>query len=395
VNKNTIIKIGMFIMLVAFCSIPPISASNLNWEVISSLPTGRTTLESTVIGNKIYSIGGRGADGSYSNKVEVYDSLANTWISQSTSPTPLVFFGLTSTNGKLYAVGGVNNAGTSQDTVLEYNPANDTWESKSAMITKRHDLAVAEVSGMLYAIGGRSSLQAKILNSVERYNPTTNSWVTLANMPTARDSIRPAVINEKIYIIGGNSTLGTTTPGTAAGVRNVEVYTPATNTWEEKSDIPVGVYAYGISVLNNKIYILGGVKDDGTKSNLTQIYDSLTDTWTYGPTLSSDTSLNNDLYKIGGTSDPSLVEKYSLQELPGTNSARAILVVTMTTGLEKEYDLSMQEVNAFIDWYEAKQEGTGKATYAINKHDNNKGPFKNRKDYILFDRILTFEVSEY
>ncbi|MHA7963730.1 bacterial surface protein [Paenibacillus sp. CAU 1782] len=74
---------------------------------------------------------------------------------------------------------------------------------------------------------------------------------------------------------------------------------------------------------------------------------------------------------------------------------RAILVVTLTTGLEKEYDLSMQEVNAFIDWYEAKQEGTGKASYAIDKHENNKGPFKSRKDYILFDRILTFEVSEY
>jgi len=33
---------------------------------------------------------------------------------------------------------------------------------------------------------------------------------------------------------------------------------------------------------------------------------------------------------------------------------RAILVVTMTTGLEKEFDLSMQEVNRFIDWNETK-----------------------------------------
>jgi len=74
---------------------------------------------------------------------------------------------------------------------------------------------------------------------------------------------------------------------------------------------------------------------------------------------------------------------------------RAILVVTMTTGLEKEFDLSMQEVNSFIDWYETKQAGSGRASYAIDKHDNNKGPFKNRKDYILFDRVLTFEVSEY
>jgi hypothetical protein len=59
---------------------------------------------------------------------------------------------------------------------------------------------------------------------------------------------------------------------------------------------------------------------------------------------------------------------------------RAILVVTMTTGLEKELDLSMKEVNDFIAWYEGKQAGTESASYAVNKHDNNKGPFSSRKD---------------
>ncbi|MEJ3720062.1 hypothetical protein WGM54_18930 [Paenibacillus polymyxa] len=74
---------------------------------------------------------------------------------------------------------------------------------------------------------------------------------------------------------------------------------------------------------------------------------------------------------------------------------RALLKVTMITGLEKEFDLSMDEVNSFIAWYEGKQAGTGTASYAIDKHNNNKGPFSNRKNYVIFDKILTFEVSEY
>ncbi|WP_227775189.1 hypothetical protein [Paenibacillus sp. NAIST15-1] len=78
-----------------------------------------------------------------------------------------------------------------------------------------------------------------------------------------------------------------------------------------------------------------------------------------------------------------------------TKGNRALLVVTMTTGLEKEFDLSMDEVNAFITWYENKQGGSGTASYAINKHNNNKGPFSARKDYVIFDKILTFEVNEY
>ncbi len=74
---------------------------------------------------------------------------------------------------------------------------------------------------------------------------------------------------------------------------------------------------------------------------------------------------------------------------------RAILIVTMDNGLEKEFDLSMKEVNSFIAWYEGKQSGTGSASYAIDKHNNNKGPFSNRKDYVIFNKILTFDVSEY
>lgn len=74
---------------------------------------------------------------------------------------------------------------------------------------------------------------------------------------------------------------------------------------------------------------------------------------------------------------------------------RAILVVTMTTGLEKEYDLPMNDVNAFINWYDARDVGSGPARFAINKYSNNKGPFSKRTDYVIFDKILTFEVSEY
>ncbi|MGG4500035.1 fibronectin type III domain-containing protein [Paenibacillus polymyxa] len=90
--------------------------------------------------------------------------------------------------------------------------------------------------------------------------------------------------------------------------------------------------------------------------------------------------------------EPSTGEPTNPQSPSGN---RAILVVTMTTGLEKEFDLSMKEVNDFIAWYEGKQAGSGSASYAINKHDNNKGPFSSRKDYMLYDRILMFEVSEY
>jgi len=73
---------------------------------------------------------------------------------------------------------------------------------------------------------------------------------------------------------------------------------------------------------------------------------------------------------------------------------RAILNITMTNGFEKEFDLSTTEVNAFLAWYDAKDAGTGPARYAFTKTWN-QGPFKSRTEYVIFDKILTFEVNEY
>lgn len=103
---------------------------------------------------------------------------------------------------------------------------------------------------------------------------------------------------------------------------------------------------------------------------------------------------NGTVFAIGGTVedlDPSDPTEPPVDPV----GERAILVITLNTGVEKEYDLSMKEVQQFINWYEGKAAGSGTITFAINKHENNKGPFKQRQDYIVFDKIVTFEVNEY
>lgn len=84
------------------------------------------------------------------------------------------------------------------------------------------------------------------------------------------------------------------------------------------------------------------------------------------------------------------------QEPPVENEGtRALLRIMLMTGEMKEYDVSMSVVDAFIGWYELRASGTGPITFAIDKSTNNIGPFANRKDYIIFDKIITFEVNAY
>ncbi|MCR8630865.1 hypothetical protein [Paenibacillus radicis (ex Xue et al. 2023)] len=76
------------------------------------------------------------------------------------------------------------------------------------------------------------------------------------------------------------------------------------------------------------------------------------------------------------------------------SSNKALLVITLVSGLEKEYDLPMSEVNNFITWYNGRAAGTGSEVFTINKSFN-KANFLTRKDYIAFDKVETFEVNEY
>jgi hypothetical protein len=63
-------------------------------------------------------------------------------------------------------------------------------------------------------------------------------------------------------------------------------------------------------------------------------------------------------------------------------------------GQEQEFDLSMDELQSFLTWFDTKSEGTGPARYAFTKTWN-KGPYSSRVDYVIFDKILTFEVNKY
>jgi hypothetical protein len=96
------------------------------------------------------------------------------------------------------------------------------------------------------------------------------------------------------------------------------------------------------------------------------------------------TSLNS-----GGESSNSNEASATLQ-----NINRIMLTITMTNGLEREYDLSMEEFNAFITWYDTKAAGSGPARYTF-VNPLAKGAYVSRNSSVIFDKILTFDYDEY
>jgi hypothetical protein len=86
---------------------------------------------------------------------------------------------------------------------------------------------------------------------VEEYDPATDTWTRKADMPTAREALSTSVVNGKIYAIGGVTTSG-------SYLSTVEEYDPATDIWTRKADMPTAREAPSTSMVNGRIYAIGG-----------------------------------------------------------------------------------------------------------------------------------------
>lgn len=164
-----------------------------------------------------------------------------------------------------------------------------------------------------------------------------DTWAKRADMPTTRRSLATSVVNGKIYAIGGT---------TGASLSTVEEYDPATDTWAKKANMPTARGTLSTSVLNGKIYAIGGWV--GRPTSVVEEYNPATDTWTKKADMLtarselSTSAVNGKIYAIGGWNGvwfASTVEEYD----PATN--RWTKKADMPTA---RYELATSVVNGKI-----------------------------------------------
>jgi N-acetylneuraminic acid mutarotase len=151
------------------------------------------------------------------------------------------------------------------------------------------------VDGKIYVIGGIGGK-----TKVEEYDPATDTWRQKADLPAGGYLLSTSVVNGKIYAIGGSTSILDGTP-----LATVEEYDPATDTWTTRADAPLSLWGSSASVVNGKIYVIGNMLGRGAMSTV-QEYDPATDTWTAKadmPTarwLLSTSVVNGKIYALGG-----------------------------------------------------------------------------------------------
>ena len=125
-------------------------------------------------------------------------------------------------------------------------------------------------------------------------------WTIGAPMPTARSEMIGTVLDDKIYIIGGFDESGRSTS-------TVEVYDPMTNDWTTAPPLPQPLDHTAAASFDGRLYVVGGgYLNRDQLSNKLFIYDLNTNKWTEGANLPSPRGalsanfINGTLYAVGG-----------------------------------------------------------------------------------------------
>jgi len=130
------------------------------------------------------------------------------------------------------------------------------------------------LDGKIYAMGGATSLHGgTAFAAVEEYDPVTDTWTKKGDMPVPIDGLSTSVVNGKIYAIGGWRGAGP--------ISSLEEYDQATDTWTTKADMPTARWSPATCVVDGKIYAVGGITSNAWPAFPTvEEYDPVTETWT-------------------------------------------------------------------------------------------------------------------
>jgi N-acetylneuraminic acid mutarotase len=277
-----------------------------SWSPIASDGfTLRGQLTASVVGGKIYAIGGNlQSNDSTTDLVEVYDPLTNTWTAPLTSGALVGRESHTASviDGKIYIIGGAiyhsdGVIGTYEalNTLQVFDPATNTWTTPatSGTFPQRLNHGAAVVAGKIYVFGGDDG-EGHSVKTVEAFDPATNVWQMIDSDVTVTPS---CVIDSTIYFVLG---------------REILTYNPFIRVWNtiEITDEQLkGVTS--ADVIDGKIYVIARIGAYFTDYKSVIVFDPVAKTWSDPISQVSIPSpgiyggfatcvVDRKLYKIGG-----------------------------------------------------------------------------------------------
>ncbi|MCU7550621.1 cadherin domain-containing protein [Chitinophagaceae bacterium LB-8] len=271
--------------------------SAISWGSAASEPYGTHEIHGAVVDGKLYIFGGydilkRPSYWTPTKRSFVYDPATNSWSAIADLPhTPngadfggITHEGLATDGTDIYFAGGYksNSTGTGQvfgtKQVFRYNVATNTYTALPNLPVELAAGQLQYLNGKLHYMGGANLSRADVaIHYALDLDNLPAGWKAMAPLSDPRNHPGSAVFEGKIYFIGGahHQDAATVTQKT------VEVYDPNTDTWTRVADMPIGLdhISSAVTVIGNRILVLGGETSHNVKSKRVLAYTPSTNTW--------------------------------------------------------------------------------------------------------------------
>ena len=244
-----------------------------------------TTVQSVVLGNKVYIGGGTAHSDRDACTVMVYDIQRDTY---STLPQYNVgYFAMTAFNDQLVLAGGMDLASgnpTNQIAVLQ----SDKWTRPYPPMTiARYRSTAVSFNNHIIVAGGIDD-QHRRISSVEVLDVTSNRWCKADPLPLGRALMKSVVVGDMCYIMGGLDHINNRTKVVhrvnlreltekAVSMATSQVTPKPISLWQTEDDTPL--FQSAPLVLKQSMLAVGGLDDRLDASTSIHLYQSGTRRW--------------------------------------------------------------------------------------------------------------------
>jgi N-acetylneuraminic acid mutarotase len=228
--------------------------SNPGWNKLKNKPTAVSETSAVVIQDNIYIPGGRLANGNPTNLMDVYDFQADDWVSRRSMPKSLMGSAIAAVDGILYVFGGWDGKAHSR-TVFVYNRETDEWTLGKDLPTARSYMAVSVIEGHIQLIGGENQdgpISDNLIYYPGRDIPGGNPYEAGVSLPQPRSRASSVVLTNITYLFGG-------TGGSSNTVLPPIALVQSQTSWTVLDGVnPVNAELQSVLAAGNYIHLFGG-----------------------------------------------------------------------------------------------------------------------------------------
>ena len=203
--------------------------------------------------------------------INCYDPVSHLW-----SPpidTPQCYFAMTTLNNKLLIAGGqTGRIRTNQVLIMDAGQL----KNYTKLITARSLAVAAGHQGMLIIAGGYDN-NKKILSSTEIFDSNNGQWYTCSDLPQPHYWLQSVIVENILYLLGGvNNIDGNSVAVFTAPLNTLSRHQLNWNTYQDLS----WCRSFPVSINGKHLLIVGGIKkDDLVRSSDIYKLNKVTHSW--------------------------------------------------------------------------------------------------------------------